>query len=125
MIPYSNNLDYRNWQMPLGRRFRSLKVYFVLRSFGREGLQAYVRRTVALGKHFEGLVRADPGRYELLAPRRAGLVVFRLREGEGATDEETEKLNTVFFEKLHDRKDVHLTPGKVGGKSCTRVAIGR
>lgn len=117
-------IDYRNWQMPLGRRFRSLKVYFVLRSFGVEGVRAYVRRTVALGAHLEGLVRALPERFEMMAPRRAGLVVFRLKGGEGASEEETERLNDVFFDKIHARTDVHLTPGHVGGKSCTRVAIG-
>ena len=117
-------IDYRNWQMPLGRRFRSLKLYFVLRSFGVDGIQRYLRGTIDRARHFERLVAALPGRFEFVTPRRAGLVVFRLKGEEGATEEETEELNSVFFTKIHVRTDLHLTPTVVGGKSCTRVAVG-
>lgn len=72
-------VDYRDWQAPLGRRFRSLKLWFVLRHFGAEGLRAYIREHVRLGEVFEGLVRAD-GRFEMAAPRALNLVCFRLRD---------------------------------------------
>jgi aromatic-L-amino-acid decarboxylase len=74
-------IDYRDWQIPLGRRFRALKLWFVMRHYGRSGLQAHVREGVRLAEVFEGLVRADE-RFELAAPRRLALVCFRKRAGD-------------------------------------------
>ncbi len=71
-------VDYRDWQIPLGRRFRALKLWFVLRHFGAEGLRAHIRHHVALGKLFEELVATDPD-FELAAERSLSLVCFRLR----------------------------------------------
>ncbi|CAE6446326.1 unnamed protein product [Rhizoctonia solani] len=71
-------IDYRNWHLALGRRFRSLKVWFVLRSFGVEGFQAHIRKGVELAKIFESLVEKS-SLFELVTPRSFGLVVFRLR----------------------------------------------
>lgn len=71
-------IDYRDWQIPLGRRFRALKLWFVIRHYGVEGLQKHVRRTVGLARLFESLVAADP-RFELSAPAPLNLVCFRLR----------------------------------------------
>lgn len=71
-------IDYRDWQIPLGRRFRALKLWFVIRAFGVEGLQAHIRRTIALAAHFEALVRSDD-RFEIVAPRTVNLVCFRLK----------------------------------------------
>ena len=51
--------DYRHWHIPLGRRFRSLKIWFVLRLYGQEGLRQYIRQQVALAHEFEALVAAD------------------------------------------------------------------
>ncbi|CAE6461352.1 unnamed protein product [Rhizoctonia solani] len=71
-------IDYRNWHLALGRRFRSLKVWFVLRSFGVAGFQAHIRKGVGLAKIFESYVE-NSSLFELVAPRSLGLVVFRLR----------------------------------------------
>ncbi len=73
-------IDYRDWQVPLGRRFRALKLWLVLRYFGVEGLRQHIRRDVALAELFESLVRAD-NRFEITAPRVLNLVCFRLRAG--------------------------------------------
>jgi aromatic-L-amino-acid decarboxylase len=70
--------DFRNWQIPLGRRFRSLKLWFVLRAIGISGLQAYIRKHVSLAKSFGDLVSGD-SRFELAAPVSLGLVCFRLK----------------------------------------------
>jgi aromatic-L-amino-acid decarboxylase len=75
-------IDYRDWQVPLGRRFRALKLWFTLRHYGLEGLRAYVREHVRLAAVFEELVRADD-RFEVVAPRTMNLVVFRLRPRAG------------------------------------------
>ena len=68
----------QDWQVPLGRRFRALKLWFVLRSYGRAGLQDYLRHHLALAATVEARVRADP-RFELAAPPRFALVCFRLK----------------------------------------------
>lgn len=73
-------IDYRDWQVPLGRRFRALKLWLVLRYFGVEGIRQHIRRDVALAELFESLVRADD-RFEITAPRVLNLVCFRLRRG--------------------------------------------
>ena len=64
--------------MPLGRRFRALKVWFVLRTYGQQGLQSYIEHHLRLAKLFQGLVEADE-RFEITAPPRFGLVCFALK----------------------------------------------
>ncbi len=71
-------IDYRDWQVPLGRRFRALKLWFVLRWYGAEGLRAHIRSAVALADEFASWVRADE-RFEVVAPHPFSLVCFRLR----------------------------------------------
>lgn len=71
-------IDYRDWQVPLGRRFRALKLWFVLRHYGADGLRAYIREHIRLGEVFEGLVRGDE-RFELPTARCLSLVCFRLK----------------------------------------------
>ncbi|KAF1835561.1 dopa decarboxylase-like protein [Decorospora gaudefroyi] len=71
--------DYRDWQIPLGRRFRSLKVWFVLRSFGAQGLRTFVRRTVALGVFFADLIKRRPDVFGLVTEPAFGLVTFQIR----------------------------------------------
>jgi len=83
-------IDYRDWQAPLGRRFRALKLWFVIRHYGAEGLRAFIREQVRLASVFEDLVRAD-GRFELIGRRELGLVCFRVRDGNGG-DERSEAL---------------------------------
>ncbi|XP_039745001.1 histidine decarboxylase isoform X3 [Pteropus medius] len=70
--------DFMHWQIPLSRRFRSLKLWFVIRSFGVKNLQAHVRHGTEMAKYFESLVRNDPF-FEIPAQRHLGLVVFRLK----------------------------------------------
>jgi aromatic-L-amino-acid decarboxylase len=73
--------DYRDWQIPLGRRFRALKLWAVLRWYGREGLQAHIRHHVELARKFAAWVQADPD-FELMAPVDFALVCFRHRRGD-------------------------------------------
>jgi len=88
-------IDYRDWQVPLGRRFRALKLWFVIRHYGVEGLRAYIREHVRLAGAFESWVRADP-RFEVPVGRTMNLVCFRLRgrpgEAAGAIDARTKAL---------------------------------
>ena len=68
----------QDWQLPLGRRFRALKLWFVLRTYGTAGLRDYIGHKAGLASHFAGLVRGDE-RFELTAPPRFGLVCFRAK----------------------------------------------
>jgi aromatic-L-amino-acid decarboxylase len=86
-------IDFRDWQVPLGRRFRALKLWFVIRHYGVEGLRAYIREHVRLAALFEELVRSDD-RFEIVAPRTANLVCFRLKAGDDATKRLLERVNS-------------------------------
>ena len=78
-------VNFRDWGIQLGRRFRALKLWFVIRSYGVEGLRAMIRRHVALARELAGWVEADPD-FELMAPVPFGLVCFRWRPA-GRTEE--------------------------------------
>ena len=70
--------DYRDWQIPLGRRFRSLKVWFVLRSYGVNGLRAFIRRHVELGVYFHSLLLSKPEIFSITTEPAFGLVTFQV-----------------------------------------------
>lgn len=72
-------IDYRDWQVPLGRRFRALKLWFVIRHHGVDGLREHIRRSIALAEEFEQLLLEDE-RFELACPRSLALVCFRLKD---------------------------------------------
>ena len=72
-----NVQDYRDWQIPLGRRFRSLKLFFVLRMFGADALRTYIREHCILAEQLTALVKAD-SRFELTAPTALSLVCFKV-----------------------------------------------
>lgn len=79
-------VDFRDWQVPLGRRFRALKLWFVFRHYGLEGLREHVRDGVRLAALFESLVR-DDGRLEVVTPRRLDLVCFAPRSTADAKED--------------------------------------
>jgi aromatic-L-amino-acid decarboxylase len=70
--------DYRDWQIPLGRRFRSLKVWFVLRTYGVSGLRQMIRNHVRLGEYFNGLVASRPDIFTVITPATFGLTTFHI-----------------------------------------------
>ncbi|MFG2100376.1 pyridoxal-dependent decarboxylase [Micromonospora echinaurantiaca] len=108
-------IDYRDWQVPLGRRFRALKLWFVLRWYGVEGLRAHIRTGVALAARFADRVRADE-RFELAAPHPFSLVCFRLRAGDEASARLLARVNATGR--------VHLTQTRVAGRYTLRLAVG-
>jgi len=109
-------IDYRDWQIPLGRRFRALKLWFVIRHYGAEGLRAHIRRHVELAKRFEGWVREDE-RFELCAERTLALVCFRKR---GSDDE-----NRALLDRVNASGRAYLSHTTLPGKGFTlRLAIG-
>ncbi|XP_043729058.1 aromatic-L-amino-acid decarboxylase isoform X4 [Cervus elaphus] len=106
--------DYRHWQLPLGRRFRSLKMWFVFRMYGVKGLQAYIRKHVQLSHAFEALVRQDT-RFEICAEVTLGLVCFRLKG--------SNKLNEALLESINSAKKIHLVPCSLRDQFVLRFAI--
>jgi aromatic-L-amino-acid decarboxylase len=101
--------------IPLGRRFRALKLWAVLRCYGRAGLQERIREHVRLAALFEEWVRAEPG-WEVVAPRNFSLVCFR-KEG---SDEENERL----LERVNDSGEVFLSHARLGDRYSLRLAVG-
>ncbi len=99
----------------LGRRFRSLKLWAILRCYGREGLQARIREAIRLAELFEGWVRAEPG-WELCAPRHFSLVCFRKE----APDEENEAL----LERVNASGEIFISHTRLNGRYVLRLAIG-
>ena len=106
--------DFRNWQVPFGRRFRSLKLWFVLRMYGINKLQEHIRKHVSMAKHFEELIRKDD-RFEIVGDVILGLVCFRLK-GE---NEESEKL----LKSITDEGLIYMVPGKTNGVYYIRFAV--
>ncbi len=108
--------DYRDWHIPLGRRFRALKLWFVIRHYGIEGLQHHVRQHVALAQEFADWVQKDPD-FELAAPVPLNLVCFRHRGGDAA--------NQALLDHLNRSGDLYLTHTKLGGQYTLRLCIGQ
>ncbi|XP_055376604.1 aromatic-L-amino-acid decarboxylase isoform X2 [Condylostylus longicornis] len=106
--------DYRHWQIPLGRRFRALKLWFVLRLYGIENLQAHIRRHCGFAKHFEKLCSADQ-RFEIVGEVQMGLACFRLKG--------TNELNELLLKRINGRGNIHLVPSKINGIYFLRFAV--
>jgi aromatic-L-amino-acid decarboxylase len=99
----------------LGRRFRSLKLWAVLRCYGREGLQSRIREAVRLAEKFEKWVREEPG-WEVCAPRYFSLVCFR----RDASDEQ----NEAIVERVNRSGELFLSHTRLDGRYVLRLAIG-
>lgn len=109
-------IDYRDWQISLGRRFRSLKLWLTIRHYGVEGLQHYIRKHVALAQEFAEWVKSDP-RFELVVEPPLNLVCFRHRDGDA--------VNQAIVEQLNAGGKLYLTPTKLDGKLTLRMSIGQ
>src|SRR6266481_817086 len=109
-------IDYRDYQIPLGRRFRSLKLWFVITHYGIEGLQQHVREHFRLAQQFADWVRSD-SRFELAAPVPLNLVCFRLRSG----DNDNQKL----LDALNQSGNLYLTHTRLDGKFTLRLCVGQ
>lgn len=107
--------DYRDWQVPLGRRFHSLKLWFVLRAFGARNLRAFIREHVALAEHLAARIRADP-RFEIVTPVSLSLVCFRLKASDDA--------NQRLLDRVNATGRAFLVHSKLDGKFIIRCAIG-
>ncbi|MGI9529392.1 MAG: pyridoxal-dependent decarboxylase [Acidimicrobiia bacterium] len=109
-------IDYRDWHVPLGRRFRALKLWWVIRSYGAAGLRSAIRAHVELAEWLAQQVLADD-RFDLFAPHPFGLVCFTHRDGNDAT----RRLATA----LNESGKVAVTPSTIDGTDFMRVSIGQ
>lgn len=109
-------IDYRDWHIQLGRRFRSLKLWFVIRHYGVEGLQYHIRQHVQLAQLFAECVRGD-SRFEVAAPVPLNLVCFRHKAGDEA--------NQTIMDCLNRSGDLFLTHTKLDGKLTLRLCVGQ
>ena len=117
-------IAYRDWQVPLGRRFRALKLWFVLRHYGVEGLSACIREHCAWAAWLEERVLADD-RFELGAKRSLSLVCLRLKAGEAATKRLMERVNATGQAFLtHTVVPTTAADGSTEARYVIRVAIG-
>lgn len=109
-------IDYRDWHLPLGRRFRSLKLWFVLRHYGAEGLAATVRSHVALAQDLAAWLD-DDHRFEIAAPTPLNLICFRHVGGEQA--------NQQLLDALNESGEVFLSHTRLDGALTLRLSIGQ
>ncbi|WP_217698476.1 pyridoxal-dependent decarboxylase [Streptacidiphilus griseoplanus] len=112
--------DYRNWQIPLGRRFRALKLWAVIRWYGAEGLRAHIRQGIGLAGLLADWIDADE-RFELRAPHPLSLVCFRLRTPPGVDGDEA---NLRLLKAVNATGSTFLTHSKIGDEVVLRMAAG-
>jgi len=108
-------IDYRDWQISLGRRFRALKLWATIRHYGAEGLRHHVREHVRLAQEFASWVRAD-AHFELAAPAPLNLVCFRHRHGD--------EINQRILNRVNGSGTLFLTHTKLDGRLVLRMSIG-
>ncbi|WP_249933331.1 pyridoxal-dependent decarboxylase [Blastococcus sp. CCUG 61487] len=113
-------VDFRDWQIPLGRRFRALKLWFVLRWYGAEGLRAHIRSSVALAQELAGWAEADQ-RFDVLQPHPLSLVCLTPR---WPAEVDADVATMTLLERLNDSGEVFLTHTTVGGRAVLRIAVG-
>ncbi len=114
--------NYRDWGIQLGRRFRALKLWFVIRNYGVEGLQNKIRNDIELTKYAEK--RLKDMNFEILAPVNFNVICFRYFDGD-TNDEKLNKLNEKMLELINKDGKVFLTHTKLNGKYTIRLVIGQ
>ncbi|CRL25018.1 Pyridoxal phosphate-dependent decarboxylase [Penicillium camemberti] len=137
--PYSdmgNVIDYRNWSISLGRRFRALKIWFVIRSYGLNGMKAHIRKTIGFGDLFAGLVRGRSDLFEIVTKPGFGLTVFRVKNPQAvsngasgtskrvAKDEVANGLTKKISELVNTRGEIFITSTVIDGVCVIRVISG-
>ncbi|KAI1478408.1 pyridoxal phosphate-dependent transferase [Daldinia eschscholtzii] len=111
--------DYRDWQIPFGRRFRSLKVWFVIRTYGIEGLRAHIRKHIKLAETFGELVKTRPDLFEIITGPRFALTVFKIVKKDATLEEQNELTKKVYNAIVEDGR-IFLSSTVVGGVFAIR-----
>ncbi len=109
-------IDYRDWGISLGRRFRSLKLWFVIRHYGIEGLQHFIRKHIALAQEFAQQINSHPN-FELVVSPPLNLVCFRHKGGD--------KINQAILNHLNASGKIYITSTKLNQTLTLRMSIGQ
>lgn len=116
--------DYRDWQIPLGRRFRAIKMWFVMRTYGSSGLQAHIRKTVKCGEKFAELVKGREDLFEMFTPPTFGLTVFTVNPGAGSDQQARSEISKEVYEAVNADGEIFITSSVVDGSYVIRVVSG-
>ncbi len=116
--------DYRDWSVPLGRRFRALKLWFVLRSYGLQGLRQIIARHIELAQGLAAKIEAADD-FELQIPPRLALFCFRYRPLEISDEGRLDDLNARLLDALNDGGEVYLTQTRVRESYTIRFCVGK
>lgn len=117
-------VNFRDWGIPLGRRFRALKLWFVLRSYGIEGLRKLLRQHISWAQGFREQLEAHPD-FEILAPSPFGLVCFRLHPPSIHDPQQLDSLNQQLLANTNANGSLHLTHTRLNGKYTLRLVVGQ
>jgi len=120
----SEVIDYRDWGVPLGRRFRALKLWFVIRSYGVEGLQDIIRSHIAWAGELAELIDTASG-FELMAPRSLALINFRHLPADVVDDAAIDAINERLLAVINDDGRIYLTRNRIRGRFAIRFSIGQ
>jgi len=115
--------NYRDWGIPLGRRFRALKLWFVIRNFGIEGLRERVKKHIELAQAQKETIENDPG-FELLAPVPLNTICFRFHPSYIDDDKKLNELNSKLLEKVNESGELFITHTKLNDVFTLRMVIG-
>jgi aromatic-L-amino-acid decarboxylase len=116
--------DYCDWSVPLGRRFRALKLWFVLRSFGTAALQAKLRAHISLARELAETIGQEE-EFELMAPVTLNLVCFRLKPKGIEDEKQLNEINEKLLKKINATGQIYLSHTKLNGKFVIRMQIGQ
>ena len=117
-------IDCRDWGVPLGRRFRALKLWFVIRSYGVDALKAMIRDHIAWAGELADQVAAAPD-FELTSPARLALLTFRYHPEEVDDEAALDALNARLLEAINDDGRIYLTQTRLAGRAVIRVSVGQ
>ena len=115
--------DYRDWGVPLGRRFRALKLWSVIRSYGSEGLRRKIRYHISIAARLAEMIKEDRN-FEILAPVIINMVCFRYNPP-GSSEEELNRLNEKLNHLINDTGRIYMTHTTLNGKYTLRIVTGQ
>lgn len=113
-------IDYRDWQISLSRRFRALKIWFVMRTYGVNGFRKYIRQHIKLGEGFAKMIASKPHLFQVITPPAFALTVLSVRS-ENDDREEANRLTRAVYESINKANEIMLTSTVIGGCFVIRV----
>ena len=116
--------DYRDWGIQLGRRFRALKLWFVIRNFGVDGLKEKIRTHIDLAKELENIIVQNKD-FEMVTPRTLNLVCFRYKPRNILDEKQLNKLNENLLQEVNKTGEIFITHTKLDGKYTLRLVTGQ